>query len=212
MMWQGIGMDCKGGWLNFYLEWPEVLLGSSGSSKSWISWYSWPWLSHVSSLLPLSCTLILCCQQERDLFFFLSHLCRLCRLLGNRSQGLCPLNQTPWTSSRANCAAWAIPRFCGYASLREWAKMTSSLHLLCTCLTKAVAFYPCHYLHFLLTLPYLIARELREKIQPEILELIKQQRLNRLCEGSSFRKIGNRRRQGKGTVSTVFCHVKNCSK
>ncbi|XP_058032918.1 engulfment and cell motility protein 2 isoform X3 [Ahaetulla prasina] len=37
--------------------------------------------------------------------------------------------------------------------------------------------------------------ELREKIQPEILELIKQQRLNRLCEGSSFRKVGNRRRQ-----------------
>nr|XP_020662674.1 engulfment and cell motility protein 2 isoform X1 [Pogona vitticeps] len=36
--------------------------------------------------------------------------------------------------------------------------------------------------------------ELRERIQPEILELIKQQRLNRLCEGSSFRKIGNRRR------------------
>ncbi|XP_069809880.1 engulfment and cell motility protein 2 isoform X1 [Dendropsophus ebraccatus] len=39
--------------------------------------------------------------------------------------------------------------------------------------------------------------ELREKIQPEILELIKQQRLNRLCEGSSFRKIGNRRRQDR---------------
>ncbi|XP_042318115.1 engulfment and cell motility protein 2 isoform X2 [Sceloporus undulatus] len=37
--------------------------------------------------------------------------------------------------------------------------------------------------------------ELRQKIQPEILELIKQQRLNRLCEGSSFRKTGNRRRQ-----------------
>ncbi|XP_054835846.1 engulfment and cell motility protein 2 isoform X3 [Eublepharis macularius] len=37
--------------------------------------------------------------------------------------------------------------------------------------------------------------ELREKIQPEILELIRQQRLNRLCEGSSFRKVGNRRRQ-----------------
>ncbi|XP_025031010.1 LOW QUALITY PROTEIN: engulfment and cell motility protein 2 [Python bivittatus] len=37
--------------------------------------------------------------------------------------------------------------------------------------------------------------ELREKIQPEILELIKQQRLNRLCEGTSFRKVGNRRRQ-----------------
>lgn len=43
-------------------------------------------------------------------------------------------------------------------------------------------------------------RELREKIQPEILELIKQQRLNRLCEGSSFRKIGNRRRQGEGQM------------
>ncbi|XP_028667526.2 engulfment and cell motility protein 2 isoform X1 [Erpetoichthys calabaricus] len=39
--------------------------------------------------------------------------------------------------------------------------------------------------------------ELRERIQPEILELIKQQRLNRLCEGSCFRKIGNRRRQEK---------------
>ncbi|XP_063152842.1 engulfment and cell motility protein 2 isoform X2 [Candoia aspera] len=37
--------------------------------------------------------------------------------------------------------------------------------------------------------------ELREKIQPEILELIKQQRLNRLCEGTSFRKVGTRRRQ-----------------
>ncbi|XP_038606182.1 engulfment and cell motility protein 2 isoform X1 [Tachyglossus aculeatus] len=37
--------------------------------------------------------------------------------------------------------------------------------------------------------------ELREKIQPEILELIKQQRLNRLCEGGRFRKVGNRRRQ-----------------
>uniref|UniRef100_A0A8C9VBB5 Engulfment and cell motility 2 n=1 Tax=Scleropages formosus TaxID=113540 RepID=A0A8C9VBB5_SCLFO len=39
--------------------------------------------------------------------------------------------------------------------------------------------------------------ELRERIQPEILELIKQQRLNRLCEGSCFRKVGNRRRQEK---------------
>nr|XP_014348276.1 PREDICTED: engulfment and cell motility protein 2 isoform X2 [Latimeria chalumnae] len=39
--------------------------------------------------------------------------------------------------------------------------------------------------------------ELRERIQPEIMELIKQQRLNRLCEGSGFRKIGNRRRQDK---------------
>ncbi|XP_032869240.1 engulfment and cell motility protein 1 isoform X1 [Amblyraja radiata] len=39
--------------------------------------------------------------------------------------------------------------------------------------------------------------ELREKIQPEILELVKQQRLNRLCEGTCFRKISNRRRQDK---------------
>ncbi|XP_051811604.1 engulfment and cell motility protein 1 isoform X1 [Acanthochromis polyacanthus] len=39
--------------------------------------------------------------------------------------------------------------------------------------------------------------ELREKIQPEIMELIKQQRLNRLCEGTCFRKISSRRRQGK---------------
>ncbi|XP_078274763.1 engulfment and cell motility protein 2 isoform X1 [Rhinoraja longicauda] len=39
--------------------------------------------------------------------------------------------------------------------------------------------------------------ELREKIQPEVMELIKQQRLNRLCEGTSFRKVSNRRRQDK---------------
>uniref|UniRef100_A0A8B9L2D8 Engulfment and cell motility 1 (ced-12 homolog, C. elegans) n=1 Tax=Astyanax mexicanus TaxID=7994 RepID=A0A8B9L2D8_ASTMX len=39
--------------------------------------------------------------------------------------------------------------------------------------------------------------ELREKIQPEIMELIKQQRLNRLCEGTCFRKISSRRRQGR---------------
>ncbi|XP_043946070.1 engulfment and cell motility protein 2 isoform X2 [Protopterus annectens] len=39
--------------------------------------------------------------------------------------------------------------------------------------------------------------ELREKIVPEIMELIRQQRLNRLCEGSSFRKVGTRRRQDK---------------
>lgn len=42
-----------------------------------------------------------------------------------------------------------------------------------------------------------ICRELREKIQPEIMELIKQQRLNRLCEGTCFRKISSRRRQGE---------------
>ncbi|XP_041104355.1 engulfment and cell motility protein 1-like isoform X2 [Polyodon spathula] len=39
--------------------------------------------------------------------------------------------------------------------------------------------------------------ELREKIQPEIMELIRQQRLNRLCEGTCFRKISSRRRQDK---------------
>ena len=39
-------------------------------------------------------------------------------------------------------------------------------------------------------------RELKEKIQPEILELIKQQRLNRLVEGTCFRKLNCRRRQG----------------
>lgn len=44
-------------------------------------------------------------------------------------------------------------------------------------------------------------RELREKIQPEIMELIKQQRLNRLCEGTCFRKISSRRRQGEAQHS-----------
>ena len=40
-------------------------------------------------------------------------------------------------------------------------------------------------------------RELKEKIQPEILELIKQQRLNRLVEGTCFRKLNCRRRQAR---------------
>ncbi|XP_061421829.1 engulfment and cell motility protein 2-like isoform X2 [Lethenteron reissneri] len=39
--------------------------------------------------------------------------------------------------------------------------------------------------------------ELREKLQPEILDLIRKQRLNRLCEGTLFRKISSRRRQDK---------------
>ncbi|KAL4616895.1 engulfment and cell motility protein 1-like [Arapaima gigas] len=39
--------------------------------------------------------------------------------------------------------------------------------------------------------------ELQEKIQPEIMELVKQQRLHRLCEGTCFRKISSRRRQDK---------------
>lgn len=193
------------------LVWAEVILCSSGSSKSPVRWHSWPCLFHVDaaaepcpgSPLPLSSKNVTC-------FSPCPNYCRLCRLWGNRSQGLSPLNQTPWTSSRANCAAWAILRFCDCASLREWAKMTSSHHLLCKSLTKTLAFCACHYLRFLHTLLCLMARELREKIQPEILELIKQQRLNRLCEGSSFRKIGNRRRQGKVTASTAPFHAKNC--
>uniref|UniRef100_A0A4W6CW31 Engulfment and cell motility 1 n=1 Tax=Lates calcarifer TaxID=8187 RepID=A0A4W6CW31_LATCA len=47
--------------------------------------------------------------------------------------------------------------------------------------------------------------ELREKIQPEIMELIKQQRLNRLCEGTCFRKISSRRRQGE--THTVLTRI-----
>ncbi|XP_069073382.1 engulfment and cell motility protein 3 [Pleurodeles waltl] len=39
--------------------------------------------------------------------------------------------------------------------------------------------------------------ELKEKLKPELLELIKQQRLNRICEGTLFRKISSRRRQDK---------------
>ncbi|XP_069509990.1 engulfment and cell motility protein 3 isoform X2 [Ambystoma mexicanum] len=39
--------------------------------------------------------------------------------------------------------------------------------------------------------------ELKERLKPELLELIKQQRLNRLCEGTLFRKISSRRRQDK---------------
>ncbi|XP_075796661.1 engulfment and cell motility protein 3 [Pelodiscus sinensis] len=39
--------------------------------------------------------------------------------------------------------------------------------------------------------------ELREKLKPELLELIRQQRLLRLCEGTLFRKISSRRRQDK---------------
>ncbi|XP_040838480.1 engulfment and cell motility protein 3-like isoform X1 [Ochotona curzoniae] len=39
--------------------------------------------------------------------------------------------------------------------------------------------------------------ELREKLKPELMGLIRQQRLLRLCEGTLFRKISNRRRQDK---------------
>lgn len=40
------------------------------------------------------------------------------------------------------------------------------------------------------------SRELREKLKPELMGLIRQQRLLRLCEGMLFRKISSRRRQG----------------
>ncbi|XP_068595231.1 engulfment and cell motility protein 3 [Brachionichthys hirsutus] len=39
--------------------------------------------------------------------------------------------------------------------------------------------------------------ELKERLKPELLELIRQQRLNRLCHGTMFRKISSRRRQDK---------------
>ncbi|XP_075704421.1 engulfment and cell motility protein 3 isoform X2 [Rhinoderma darwinii] len=39
--------------------------------------------------------------------------------------------------------------------------------------------------------------ELRKQLQPELLNLIRQQRLHYLCEGTKFRKISRRRRQDK---------------
>uniref|UniRef100_A0A8D3AKW3 Engulfment and cell motility 3 n=1 Tax=Scophthalmus maximus TaxID=52904 RepID=A0A8D3AKW3_SCOMX len=39
--------------------------------------------------------------------------------------------------------------------------------------------------------------ELKERLKPELLELIRQQRLNRLCQGTMFKKISSRRRQDK---------------
>ncbi|NWY07485.1 ELMO3 protein, partial [Nothoprocta ornata] len=45
-----------------------------------------------------------------------------------------------------------------------------------------------------LAVPVLV---LRERLKPELLELIRQQRLLRLCEGTLFRKISSRRRQDK---------------
>lgn len=44
--------------------------------------------------------------------------------------------------------------------------------------------------------PFPPPRELREKLKPELMGLIRQQRLLRLCEGTVFRKISSRRRQG----------------
>lgn len=42
-----------------------------------------------------------------------------------------------------------------------------------------------------------VSSELKERLKPELLELIRQQRLNRLCQGTMFRKISSRRRQGE---------------
>uniref|UniRef100_A0A665TGV7 Engulfment and cell motility protein 3-like n=1 Tax=Echeneis naucrates TaxID=173247 RepID=A0A665TGV7_ECHNA len=42
-----------------------------------------------------------------------------------------------------------------------------------------------------------LAPPLKERLKPELLELIRQQRLNRLCQGTMFRKISSRRRQDK---------------
>uniref|UniRef100_A0A8C5AHV4 Engulfment and cell motility 3 n=1 Tax=Gadus morhua TaxID=8049 RepID=A0A8C5AHV4_GADMO len=39
--------------------------------------------------------------------------------------------------------------------------------------------------------------ELKERLKPELMDLIRQQRLNRLCQGTLFRKISSRRRQDK---------------
>ncbi|KAI4825380.1 hypothetical protein KUCAC02_021063 [Chaenocephalus aceratus] len=39
--------------------------------------------------------------------------------------------------------------------------------------------------------------KLKERLKPELLELIREQRLNRLCQGTMFKKISNRRRQDK---------------
>ncbi|OWK16003.1 ELMO3 [Cervus elaphus hippelaphus] len=49
--------------------------------------------------------------------------------------------------------------------------------------------------------------ELREKLKPELLGLIRQQRLLRLCEGTLFHKISSRRRQGHcvGGDKLWFC-------
>lgn len=43
-------------------------------------------------------------------------------------------------------------------------------------------------------------RELKERLKPELLQLIRQQRLNRLCQGTMFRKLSSRRRQGQQTA------------
>lgn len=69
------------------------------------------------------------------------------------------------------------------------------------CLFVTVSLSPFIFMLVLIFSSLFVNSELRERIQPEILELIKQQRLNRLCEGSCFRKLGNRRRQGRITLS-----------
>uniref|UniRef100_A0A8C1W6U9 Engulfment and cell motility 3 n=1 Tax=Cyprinus carpio TaxID=7962 RepID=A0A8C1W6U9_CYPCA len=60
--------------------------------------------------------------------------------------------------------------------------------------TVTVALISLHHMHFLAVFA---SRELKERLKPELLELIRQQRLNRLCHGTLFRKISSRRRQDK---------------
>lgn len=52
-------------------------------------------------------------------------------------------------------------------------------------------------LHHMSFLAVFVSSELKERLKPELLELIRQQRLNRLCLGTLFRKISSRRRQGE---------------
>uniref|UniRef100_A0A8C2FSV6 Engulfment and cell motility 3 n=1 Tax=Cyprinus carpio TaxID=7962 RepID=A0A8C2FSV6_CYPCA len=60
--------------------------------------------------------------------------------------------------------------------------------------TVTLALISLHHMHFLAVFA---SRELKERLKPELLELIRQQRLNRLCHGTLFRKISSRRRQDK---------------
>lgn len=58
---------------------------------------------------------------------------------------------------------------------------------------------------------FFVSRELKERLKPELLELIRQQRLNRLCQGTMFRKISSRRRQGeKAHVHTPLKNTVDC--
>ena len=52
--------------------------------------------------------------------------------------------------------------------------------------------------------PFCFIRELREQITPEIMELIKQQRLNYLVEGTRFTKYSKGQRM-KGNAIQDWC-------